>query len=109
MNLKRNKKWTNYRISLPNRQAKECLVLYRHVPIIIAKHEFPGDLILFNISEFDIILGTDWLTIYGENIDYKDLKVTLKDAESQEVCFYGERLRKEYHIISIMKASKLLR
>jgi len=109
LNLKRNKKWTNYRISLPNRQAKECLVLYRHVPIIIAKHEFPGDLILFNISEFDIILGTDWLIIYRANIDCKDLKVTLRDVESWEVCFYGGRLRNECSIISIVKASKMLR
>jgi len=31
--------------------------------------------------EFDIILGMDWLTVHGANIDCKDLKVTLKDAK----------------------------
>ena len=43
------------------------------------------------------------------HIDCKDLKVTLKDTEGREVCFDGERLRKECSIILIMKASKMLR
>ena len=83
----------------------ECLVLYKYVPIVIVEHEFPRDLIQFDMSEFDIILKMDWLTVYGTSIDCKDLKVILKDTEGREVCFYGGRVRKEYSIISIMKAS----
>jgi len=51
----------------------------------------------------------DWFTVYGANIGGKDLKITLRDAEGREVCFYGERLRKECSIISIIRASKMLR
>lgn len=57
----------------------ECPVLYKHIPIVIAEHEFPGDLVQFDMSEFDIILGMDWLTVHGETIDCRDLKVTLKN------------------------------
>ena len=46
---------------------------------------------------------------YGAKIDCKHLKVTLKDPEGREVCFYDKRLGKEYSIILIMEASKLLR
>jgi len=84
----------------------ECPVLYKHVFIVIAEHEFPGDLIRFDMSEFEIALGMDWLTIYGANIDFR---VTLKDLEGRNVCFYGERLRKDCSIISIMKAGKMVR
>jgi len=35
----------------------------------------------FDMSEFNIILEIDWLTVYRENIDWKDLKVTLKNPE----------------------------
>jgi len=59
LNLKQNKKRANYRNSLPKGQTIECLVLYKHVPIVIAEHEFPVDLLQFNMSEFDIILGMD--------------------------------------------------
>jgi len=112
LNLKQNTKWANYKISLSNRQVIECLVLYKLVPIVIAEHEVPGDLIQFDMLEFDIILRMDWLTVYGTNIDCKDLKVTkvtLNDAEGREVCFYRERLMDEYSTISIMEASKMLR
>jgi len=37
-----------------------------HVPIVIAEHEFPGNLVQFDMSEFDIILGMNWLTFYGQ-------------------------------------------
>jgi len=59
LNLKQNKEWVNYRISLPNGQVIECHVLYKHVPIVITEHKFPRDLIQFDMSEFDIILGMD--------------------------------------------------
>jgi len=49
----------NHRISLPNGQVIECPVLYKHVHMVIANLEFPGDLIQFDMSEFDIILETD--------------------------------------------------
>ena len=49
------------------------------------------------------------MTIYGANINCKDLKITLKDLEGREVCFLQEKLRKECSIISIIKASKMLR
>jgi len=109
LNLKQNKEWENYRISFPNGQVIECPVLYKHVPIVIAKHEFPRDLIQLDMSGFDIILGMDWLTIYEANIDCKDLKVIVKDPKGRKVCFDGERLRKECSTISIMKASKMIR
>ena len=59
LNLTQNKVWMNYRISLPNGQVIECPVLYKHVHMVIANLEFPGDLIQFDMSEFDIILETD--------------------------------------------------
>ena len=79
LNLKKDEKWANYRISLPNGQTIECLVCHRQLSIMIAEHEFPMNLIQFDMLEFNAILGIDWLTAHGANIDYKDLKVTLKD------------------------------
>jgi len=108
LNLEKDKVWVNYRISLLNRQVRECPILYKHVHIVIDEHEFPRNLIQFDMSKFGIILGMDWLTTYGASIDCKDLKVTLRDQEAQEICFYGRRLRTEHPRISIMKASKSL-
>jgi len=49
------------------------------------------------------------LTTHGVNIDCRYLNAILKDQEDRELCSYGERLGKEYSVILIVKASKLLR
>ena len=69
---------------------------------------FHIDLIQFDLSDFDVILGMNWLIIHGESIDRKALKVTLKDAKGQRVRFCGNRAKKRNYMISVMKASKLL-
>jgi len=84
-------------------------MLYKHVPNMIDEHVFPKNLMQFDMSKFNIILGMDYLTIHVVSIDYKDLKPTSSDEESREICFYGERNGKRYPINSIMKASKLLK
>ena len=75
LNLKQNKEWQKYRISLSNGQVIEYPILYKHVPLVIAEHGLPRDLIQFDMLEFNIILGIDWWTIYGANIGFKNLKV----------------------------------
>jgi len=64
-------------------------ISYKLVPITISGTIFPRDLIQFYLSDFDIILGMNWLHTYGAKIDCGDLKVILKDGKGGEVCFYG--------------------
>jgi len=47
LNLGKDKEWANYKISLPNGYVIECPILYKQVPIVIAKHELPENLIQF--------------------------------------------------------------
>ena len=59
--------------------------------------ELPRNLIQLDMLEFDIILGMGWLTTRGASIDSRDLKVTLKDQEGRELCFYSERLEEIFY------------
>jgi len=83
-------------------------ISYKLVPITIGGTTFPVDLIQFDLSNFDIILGMNWLHLYRAKIDYEDLKVILKHEKGREVCFYGQREENFHPLISAMKASKLL-
>ena len=47
------------------------------------------DLIQFDLSDFDIVLGMNCLHTYRAKIDCEDLKVVLKDENGGEVFFYG--------------------
>jgi len=82
-------------------------ISYKVVHIIIDGVTFPGDLIRFDFSDFDIILGMNWLHTYTTKIDSNNLKVILRNESGREVCFYGKREEKPCPIISAMKASKL--
>jgi len=73
LNLEDRRTEINYRIKLPNNS--ECPISSKLVLITIGGTTFSVDLIQFALSDFDIILGMNWLHIYGAKIDYEDLKV----------------------------------
>ena len=89
LNMEDKRTETNYRIKLPNDYVIECPISNKLVPITIGGTTFLVDLIQFDLSDFDIILGMNWLHTYGAKIDCKDLKVILKDENGREVFFYG--------------------
>src|SRR3954462_13363495 len=56
-----------------------------------AGHEFSFDLILLDMSEFDVIIGMDWLTAFRAHIDCSNRKVTFQTPEGETVKFLGNR------------------
>ena len=49
------------------------------------------DLRVMDMSEFDIILGMDWLTAYRVVIDYEHRRVTAYTQDSTRVTFQGDK------------------
>ena len=47
------------------------------------------DLRIMNMSEFDVILGMDWLTVYKVVIDFERRRVTAYTQDSTRVVFQG--------------------
>jgi len=89
LSLENRKVETNYRIKLPNDSIIECSISYKPVPITIGGIIFPRDLIQFDLSDFDIIMGMNWSHTYVAKIDHEDHKLILRDEREREVCFYG--------------------
>ena len=109
LNLENRRTETNYWIKLPNNFVVDCPISYKLIAITIGGTLFPGNFIQFNLSNFDIILGMNWLHTCGAKIDCEELKVILKAEKGREVCFYGQREEKSCPLISIIQASELLR
>jgi len=108
LDLEHVKVETNFRIKLLNDSKVYCPIFNKYVLISTSGSIFFRDLIRFGRSDFDIILGMNWLHTYGAKIDCKDLKATLNDDKGWEVCFYGQREEKPCSLTVAMKASKLL-
>ena len=47
------------------------------------------DLRIMNMSEFDVILGMDWLTVYKVVIDFERRRVTAYMQDGTRVVFQG--------------------
>ena len=49
------------------------------------------DLMVMDMSEFDVILGMDWLTAYRVVIDYERRRVTAYTQDGTRVVFQGDK------------------
>ena len=58
LNLKNMNTKTNYTIKLPSDSIVECLICYQLIPITISGIISLGDLIQFDLLDFNVILGT---------------------------------------------------
>ena len=75
LNLENRKEKTNHRIKLLNDSIVQCPISYKLDPITIGGIIFPGDLIQFVFSDFDIILGMNWLHTMGPRLIVKTLRL----------------------------------
>ena len=68
-----------------------------------------ADLIQFDLSDFDLILGMDWLSVHQAKIDCGNQMVSLINWHGGKVYFKGEHSKSDFRVISIMKVQSLLR
>ena len=96
-------------VSVPN---GDTMISGRIVPsrkLVIQNKDFPADLIVLGIHDFDIILGMDWLSKYRATLDCYKKEVRLVRPEEPGVIFRGIRRETAPSLINAMTASKMLR
>jgi len=95
-------------IALPDRKVVNCWDLYIDCPILIHGHDFFTDVYKFELTEFDIILGMDWLSKHQAYSDCLKLKATLMGPNGERVLHRGKPLEGGVRLITVVKAQKLL-
>ena len=96
-------------VSVPN---GDIMIYKRIVPcsrLVIQNKEFPADLIVLGIHDFDIVLGMDWLSKDKATLDCYTKEVRLVRLEELGVIFRGIRREIAPSLINAMTASKMLR
>ena len=96
-------------VSVPN---GDTMISGRIVPgsrLVIQNKDFPADLIVLGIHDFDIILGMDWLSKHRAILDCYKKEVRLVRPEEPGVIFRGIRRETAPSLINAMTASKMLR
>ena len=95
-------------VSLPN---GDTMISERIVPgsrLVIQNKDFPADLIMLGIHDFDIVLGMDWLSKHRATLDCYKKEVRLVRPEEPGVIFRGIRREIAPSLINAMTASKML-
>ena len=95
-------------VSVPN---GGTMISERIVPgsrLVIHNKDFPADLIVLGIHDFDIVLGMDWLSKHRATLDCYKKEVRLVRLEEPGVIFRGIRREIAPSLINAMTASKML-
>ena len=96
-------------VSVPN---GDTMITERIVPgsrLVIQNKDFPADLIMLGIHDFDIVLGMDWLSKHRATLDCYKKEVRLVRLKEPGVIFRGIRREIALSLINAMTASKMLR
>ncbi|KAK1401483.1 hypothetical protein POM88_001088 [Heracleum sosnowskyi] len=79
------------RVEIANRKVIPVSQVHPDYNLEIEGQQFHVDLVPFKLGEFDVILGMDWLSSNGAQIDCERKKIKLKVPGGQEVLFKGQR------------------
>ena len=77
--------------------------------VLIEEQEFPVDLVVLDMRDFDVVLGMDWLSRHRATIDCYKKEVKLNRLGKMEVKFRGLRKELSSCMISAMTTQKMLR
>ena len=87
----------NYRIKLLNDSIVDYPIFYKHALITIGRAIFLGDLIQFDLLDFDIILRMNLLHTSGAKIDCSDLRLVKVMRKVKKYVFMGKLLLNFYY------------
>lgn len=81
-----------------------CEKLFIDFPIHINRNEFLAELFKFGLTDFDIILGMDWLAKYQAQINCPKQKITLRGPRKEKGVHKGKSLKCGVKLITVIKA-----
>ncbi|XP_051131048.1 uncharacterized protein LOC127251414 isoform X1 [Andrographis paniculata] len=76
-------------VLLPSGEVLECRELFMQIPVSIEGVDFVTNLLGIKLSEFDVILGMDWLVAYQAQFDCRKRSISLVGAMGEQVNYAG--------------------
>jgi hypothetical protein len=99
----------NLAIAIPIGSTILCTSVVKDCPIPVEGNIMPANLVVFEMSGFDIILGMDWLSKYHACVDCFCKEIVFRPPGAAEFRIKGDRNTSALKLISAIQATKLLR
>ena len=71
------------------------------MPLAIGSHVSPSDLIILDSQGLDVILGMDWLLMYGGNIDCASKSILLTTPEGKRIKYVSRHAPRRSQVNSL--------
>ncbi|MEQ5220378.1 retroviral-like aspartic protease family protein [Morganella morganii] len=97
---------TRIAVKVASGEIKACEHIFEGVPIKIKEVTFPSDLIQFDLDDFGVVLGMDWLGRYKAQILCSEQKVVLRGPGGKRVSYRGATKEPEVKLVSMIKIKK---
>nr|GFB07428.1 hypothetical protein [Tanacetum cinerariifolium] len=95
-------------ISMPMQDSVRITHVYRNLPLQFDDKIREINALPFDMCEFDIIMGMEWLTEHHATIDCRSYRVIFGDIHAPEFIYHGSLPGKSMQIISALQARTLL-
>ena len=86
-----------------------CQELFVDCPILIYGSKLLADLYRFKLTEFDIILGMDWLSKHQAQIDCLKQNIILRGPKGEKIVHRAKPRRSGVRLMTEIRAQKLLK
>jgi hypothetical protein len=96
-------------VATPVGKTVVCTSVVRNCPIFVQGHVMPTNLVIFEMSGFDVILGMDWLSMYHACVDCFCKEVVFRPLGAAEFKIQGNRGFNSPKLVSAMQATRLLK
>ncbi|XP_042387466.1 uncharacterized protein LOC121979543 [Zingiber officinale] len=108
LGIKPERMVAEYSVSLPSGEELHSNRMVKNCQMMMQDHMVGARLIVLEITEFDVILGMDWLVQHDAVIDCKQRKVKLKLPNEKLLIFQAASQIAVPHMISMCKARRML-
>ena len=85
-------------------QANQCI---KNVPLVIQGKEFVADLLVVPLKGYEVILGMDWLSSYGVQIDCGKGRLLFGRGKRPEMVYYGISPSMTVSLVAAMRVQDL--
>ncbi|XP_051115695.1 uncharacterized protein LOC127240887 [Andrographis paniculata] len=96
-------------VLLPSGEILECREFYMQILVNIGGVDFATNLLNMKLSEFDVILGMDWLMAYQAQFDCRKRSILLVGAMGEQVNYAGSARQPSMKVISPLSFQALIR
>ncbi|XP_073121662.1 uncharacterized protein [Henckelia pumila] len=99
---------TGYDVTLPSGEILTTSSILNGVELELQVNLIRADLVVLPMSRFDLILGIDWLSVNGASIDFWRRTVSVNPSNEDSFIFLVAKNSGALHVISYVRAKKLL-